>query len=267
MLLPPPFPLLQVSARHHGGRGSGATIEQVTDDVAGVNSSTIGRFCLDTVPPRRCSFPTSDEPARLHDTAQQYASEKNFRDDGETNGPKTIAQRLNEGRDLTCWMTGYQQTTQFEYIGARGDGEGSPQYYQVEDGKGGWMTLRDLFKIPATDLARDSAKFLLPTSDKPRSLHNAKPLFYHDAHLGTMLVSIAAFYFYMMGLDCLVSAVSGGTTIMIMSDALCGSSISYSPLSFITSRTLTTAPPFRTSPEEMAAVWAGRRERGVCGRV
>ena len=41
---------------------------------------------------------------------------------------------------------------------------------------------------------------------------------------------------------------------MIMSDALCGSSISYSPLSFITSRTLTTAPPFRTSPEEMAAV-------------
>ena len=52
---------------------------------------------------------------------------------------------------------------------------------------------------------------------------------------------------------------------MIMSDALCGSSISYSPLSFITSRTLTTAPPFRTSPEEMAAVWAGRRERGVCG--
>lgn len=58
-----------------------------------------------------------------------------------------------------------------------------------------------------------------------------------------------------------------GTTIMIMSDALCGSSISYSPLSFITSRTLTTAPPFRTSPEEMAAVWAGRRERGVCGRV
>ena len=52
---------------------------------------------------------------------------------------------------------------------------------------------------------------------------------------------------------------------MIMSDALCGSSISYSPLSFITSRTLTTAPPFRTSPEEMAAVWAGMRERGVCG--
>ena len=52
-----------------------------------------------------------------------------------------------------------------------------------------------------------------------------------------------------------------GTTIMIMSDALCGASISYSPLSFITSRTLTTAPPFRTSPEEMAAVWAGRRER------
>ena len=44
---------------------------------------------------------------------------------------------------------------------------------------------------------------------------------------------------------------------MIMSDALCGLSISYSPLSFITSRTLTTAPPFRTSPEEMAAVWAG----------
>ena len=74
MLLPPPFPLLQVSARRHGGRGSGATIEQATDDVASVGSSTIGRFCLDTVPPRRCSFPTSDEPARLHDTAQQYAS-------------------------------------------------------------------------------------------------------------------------------------------------------------------------------------------------
>ena len=54
---------------------------------------------------------------------------------------------------------------------------------------------------------------------------------------------------------------------MIMSDALCGSSISYSPLSFITSRTLTTAPPFRTSPEEMAAVWAGRRERGVWSRI
>ena len=55
---------------------------------------------------------------------------------------------------------------------------------------------------------------------------------------------------------------------MIMSDALCGSSISYSPLSFITSRTLTTAPPFRTSPEEMAAV-CGREGvleggRGVC---
>ena len=120
MLLPPPFPLLQVSARHHGGRGSGATIEQVTDDVAGVNSSTIGRFCLDTVPPRRCSFPTSDEPARLHDTAQQYASEKKFRDDGETNGPRTIAQRLNEGRNLACWMTGYQQATQFEYTSVPG---------------------------------------------------------------------------------------------------------------------------------------------------
>ena len=56
---------------------------------------------------------------------------------------------------------------------------------------------------------------------------------------------------------------------MIMSDALCGSSISYSPLSFITSRTLTTAPPFRTSPEEMAAVWADESDgreggRGVC---
>ena len=215
MLLPPPFPLLQVSARHHGGRGSGATIEQVTDDVAGANSSTIGRFCLDTVPPRRCSFPTSDEPARLHDTAQQYASEKKFRDDGETNGPRTIAQRLNEGRDLTCWMTGYQQTTQFEYIGARDDGEGSPQYYQVENGKGGWMALRDLFKIPATDLARDSAKFL-PTSNKPRSLHNVKPLFYYDARLGTMLVSIAAFYFYMMGLDCLVSV---GAHLLYSTDA------------------------------------------------
>ena len=57
-----------------------------------------------------------------------------------------------------------------------------------------------------------------------------------------------------------------GTTIMVMSDALCSSSISYSPFSFITSRTLTTAPPFRTSPEEMAAVWADGREggRGVC---
>ena len=56
---------------------------------------------------------------------------------------------------------------------------------------------------------------------------------------------------------------------MIMSDALCGSSISYSPLSFITSLTLTTAPPFRTSPEEMAAVWADESDgreggRGVC---
>ena len=52
---------------------------------------------------------------------------------------------------------------------------------------------------------------------------------------------------------------------MIMSDALCGSSISYSPLSFITSRTLTTAPPFRTSPEEMAAVKSSREGgRGVC---
>ena len=51
---------------------------------------------------------------------------------------------------------------------------------------------------------------------------------------------------------------------MIMSDALCGSSSSYSPFSFITSRTLTTAPPFRTSPEEMAAVWAdGRRGGGA----
>ena len=47
---------------------------------------------------------------------------------------------------------------------------------------------------------------------------------------------------------------------MIAGGALCALSISYSPLSFITSRTLTTAPPFQFSRRNGGGIGG----RGVC---